>query len=103
MRERDGVIPARLSEFLRWPAGEPRPQRLDQYIALQYQSVAAIALSPLIGRIAAALAGTPEIRIFNSALIAKYPGADATYAVVGWHCDKAYWPTCRGKHRPVVL
>jgi hypothetical protein len=99
--DRDGEIPSRLRRFLKWdPEGERSP-RLNQYIALQYRSVAELALHPVIGEIAAQLAGCDEIRLFNSSLIVKEPGDQGQFAQVGWHCDKAYWPTC-SSHRMIT-
>ncbi len=90
----DRRVPASLEGFLSWPAGEPRPTRLNQYIALQYRAVAELAAFPALARTAALLSENPELRIFNTALVRKRPGADQQYARVGWHCDLAYWRTC---------
>ncbi|MFF3751433.1 phytanoyl-CoA dioxygenase family protein [Streptomyces sp. NPDC002018] len=91
---RDIHIPQRLREFLAWPPGEPRPTRLNQYIALQYRAMADLASFPALAQIAALLSGSRRLRIFNTALIRKRPGAAEQYAQVGWHCDRAYWATC---------
>jgi hypothetical protein len=91
---RDREIPYRLQDFLAWPVGEPRPTRLNQYIALQYQAMSDLASFPELARTAALLSESPEMRIFNTALIMKRPGAEQQYARVGWHCDNAYWETC---------
>lgn len=93
-RPRDLILPAALEQFFELPASERRPQRFNQYIAFQYQAVADLLLTPLIGQIAATLARASEIRVFNTALIVKEPGSAARYANVGWHCDRAFWPTC---------
>jgi hypothetical protein len=95
---RDGAMPEALREFLRWEPPAPRPTRLNQYIAAQYSLIGTLALHEGIGRIAALLTGAREIRLFNSALIAKQPGPAARYATVGWHCDQAYWPTCSSRN-----
>ncbi|MFC9327339.1 phytanoyl-CoA dioxygenase family protein [Kitasatospora sp. NPDC057015] len=91
---RDLEPPASMKEFLAWPAGEPRPTRLNQYIALQYRAMADLAAHPALARTAALLTGSSRLRIFNTALIRKRPGAARQYARVGWHCDRAYWSTC---------
>lgn len=96
-RVRDLALPHTLGSFLGAPEEtlrSPRPPRLNQYIGHQYQSIAALTQLPILGEIAAALSRTSEIRIFNTALVVKEPGADRPYATVGWHCDAAYWPTC---------
>jgi len=94
----DQPLSPALEEFLGWPIGQPRPRQSNQYITLQYGAIADLLLSPLIGRIAAALARTSEIRVFNSALIVKEPGLDSSYTSVAWHCDKAFWPTCSSQN-----
>ncbi|MEE1729358.1 phytanoyl-CoA dioxygenase family protein [Streptomyces sp. BE282] len=91
---RDLDVPRSLREFLAWPPGEPRPTRLNQYICLQYRAMAELASFPALARIAALLAGSRRLRIFNTALIRKRPGSAEQYAQVGWHCDRAYWATC---------
>ena len=92
--ERDGEIPARLKRLLAWQPGSPRSPWLNQYIALQYRVLADVSHHPALGEIAAKLSRSTEIRIFNTALIVKKPGLAQQYGRVGWHCDKAYWPTC---------
>lgn len=96
--ERDGSMPTRLANFLAWPSGERRTARLNQYIAFQYRALAAVVFQPIIGEIAAHLADSATVRLFNSALIVKEPGEYLRYARVGWHCDLAYWPTCSSRN-----
>ena len=92
--ERDRRLPASLAGFLQWPPGEPRPVRLNQYIAFQYESIFQLASYSELGRMAALLSGSDQVRLFNTALIVKRPGAESRYARVGWHCDQSYWTTC---------
>ncbi|MEU1122894.1 phytanoyl-CoA dioxygenase family protein [Streptomyces sp. NPDC005899] len=91
---RDLRVPQGLRDFLAWPPGMPRPTRLNQYIALQYQAISDLTSFPALARTAALLTGSSQLRIFNTALIRKRPGAARQYARVGWHCDRAYWATC---------
>lgn len=91
--ERDRAVPRRLiSYFERGPGA--RGVRANEYIVQQSTAVAALALSPVIGEIAAALARTDGIRLFNSSVVAKRPAVTERFTRVGWHCDRAYWPTC---------
>jgi ectoine hydroxylase-related dioxygenase (phytanoyl-CoA dioxygenase family) len=92
--ERDRTIPTTLEGFLAWSPPEVRPARCNQYIHLQYQSIFELVTSEALGRVAASLIGANVVRVFNSSLVIKPPGSHATYATVGWHADKAYWPTC---------
>ena len=93
-RAPDRQLPARLGAFLRWPPGTRRPERLNQYIALQYESIFRLATYPALVRMAGVLTGASRLRLFNTALIVKPPGSESRYAQVGWHCDQTYWPTC---------
>lgn len=79
-----------LGAHLDWRPGDDERLRLNDYAAQQLTAIGDVAFSPRVGAIAARLADTSEIRLFNSSLIRKPPGP----AVVGWHTDQAYWPTC---------
>jgi ectoine hydroxylase-related dioxygenase (phytanoyl-CoA dioxygenase family) len=48
---------------------------------------------PLIGAVAARLAGAKLIRVFQSTLIYKPPRPDEQSNIVPWHFDKHYWST----------
>jgi ectoine hydroxylase-related dioxygenase (phytanoyl-CoA dioxygenase family) len=50
-------------------------------------------LSPLLGAIAARLAGAGQIRLWQSGIIYKEPGVTDN-VTIGWHSDGAYWRTC---------
>jgi Phytanoyl-CoA dioxygenase (PhyH) len=94
---RDGLLPDALADFLAWDGASSRPSRLNQYIALQYQAVYDLVMTPRVHEIAAELSGADSLRIFNTALINKAPGAESRFATVGIHCDAAYWRTCSSK------
>lgn len=79
-----------LAAHLKATADQGERLRLNDYPVQQLDELRVLALKPLLGQIAAQLADTAAIRLFNSELIYKPPGAD----VVGWHADRAYWPTC---------
>lgn len=67
--------------------------RNNEYVSLQNRQLCQLALQPVIGAIAAKLARTSQIRLFDDQLVYKPPIARNGNAV-GWHADKAYWSTC---------
>lgn len=68
--------------------------RNNEFVTLQKKEIQALGFYPLVGAIAAALARTTEVRLFADSLINKLPTKPTSKGVVGWHSDKAYWPTC---------
>lgn len=81
--------------FSDWRPGDNDHLRNIEHLALRNRQVRRLALSPLIGAIAARLAGAATIRLWDDQLVWKAPvqsgGGDA---VIGWHTDRAYWMTC---------
>ena len=68
------------------------------HAALRRRELGAVAFDPVIGAIAARLAGASTIRLFHDQLIYKpreAPGA--TYTRIGWHTDGQYWLTCTSR------
>lgn len=53
-------------------------------------TIARLVLHPLIGRIAAGLAGVGGIRLWHDQLLYK-PPRSGTGGTIGWHQDKGYW------------
>jgi hypothetical protein len=94
--ERDWKLP--ISDgFTDWKPGDPDAIQIGEIVALQNREIRALVEEPVIGAIAARLAGTTSIRLWESELISKSPPKDkaaATSAPVGWHTDRAYWMTC---------
>lgn len=91
--ERDWKLP--ISDgFADWKVGDPDSIRIGEIIALQNREIRRLVEEPIIGAIAARLAGTNTIRLWESELISKSPPTSATSAPVGWHTDRAYWMTC---------
>ena len=69
---------------------------VDQAWAVS-DAVRACALSPEVGRIAAALIGVERVRIWGDLLLYKPPlHGDSVPGNVGWHQDKAYWACVDG-------
>ena len=92
---RDGEPPVELKEFLDWkPEYGYDRLRMNDYIAFQDNLLRDLCLKPIIGAVAARLAGTRQIRLFNTSMAYKPPQLDTAQAKVGWHNDRAYWQTC---------
>ena len=68
--------------------------RNNEFVTLQKKELKELGFYPLIGAISAALAKTTEVRLFADSLINKLPQKATSKGIVGWHSDKAYWPTC---------
>jgi ectoine hydroxylase-related dioxygenase (phytanoyl-CoA dioxygenase family) len=69
-------------------------QRHHDYVHYESDEIAAILRKPIIGAVAARLAGAAEIRLFQSTLIYKPPRPDEPTNLVPWHFDQHYWQTC---------
>ncbi|MCX6605375.1 MAG: phytanoyl-CoA dioxygenase family protein [Acidobacteria bacterium] len=93
---RDRVLPGAGKHFADWMPGDGEGTRNNEYLSLQNRKVSRLAWSPTVGSIAAAAAGTSEIRLFDDQIVNK-PGGQ-TNAVVGWHVDGDYWGTCSSKN-----
>ncbi len=68
--------------------------RNNEFVTLQKKELRAVGFHPMISAIAATLCNTSEIRLFADSLLCKYPTKAQERGIVGWHTDKAYWPTC---------
>lgn len=74
-----------------WAPGDGDGVRNSEYLTFQQPAFGVLTLAPLIGAIAARLAGADSIRIFDDQAVVKEPGDDGVF---GWHTDSAYWSTC---------
>lgn len=71
--------------------------------SLQKKEIRDLLNTPILGAIAAKLARTNSIRLFADALIAKRPFKGVNNpGIVGWHADRAYWPTC-SSHNMITM
>lgn len=61
-----------------------------QNLRLKHAGVAALATSPKLGRIAAALMGVTGVRIYHDQSLFKEPGGGSN--PTPWHQDQYYWP-----------
>lgn len=68
--------------------------RKHDYASLHCAALARLVREPLIGAMAARLAGTPEIRLWHDQLIYKPAEVEGTFSRIGWHTDRQYWTTC---------
>ncbi len=68
--------------------------RNNEFVTLQQQKLRAIGWHPIIRETAKLLTKSRSIRLFADSLISKFPTKDKNQGNVGWHTDKAYWPTC---------
>lgn len=92
--ERDAVLP--VSEgYSDWQSKDGFDTiRNNEFVSLQSQSLRQLALQPIVGAIAAKLAGTRQIRLLDDQLVYKPPQDQTAQTSVGWHADRAYWATC---------
>ncbi|MFD2767418.1 phytanoyl-CoA dioxygenase family protein [Micromonospora eburnea] len=89
--QRGRRLPKRPSTLAYWEPENGPVQRHNDYIHYESDEIGAILRKPLIGAVAARLAGAREIRIFQSTLIYKPPRLDEPTNLVPWHFDKHYW------------
>jgi len=88
---RDKQLPVN-EGYVDWMPGDGDGTRNNEYISLQNRRVQKLAWHPLIGEIAARLAGSDTIRLFDDQIVCKPPSQ--TRSSVGWHVDGDYWGTC---------
>lgn len=82
--------PPRLDD---WKQGDGEIQRKNDYIHYRDETIAKILSKPIIGAVAARLAQSSRISIFQSTLVLKPPVAEEDSNIVSWHFDRYYWPT----------
>jgi hypothetical protein len=91
--DRDARLPVE-DGYMDWKPGDGDGVRNCEYVALQNRRIRRLIEYPLLGAIAARLAGSRAVRLFDDQLIFKPPTTNGTSSVVGWHTDRAYWLTC---------
>jgi hypothetical protein len=91
--ERDRTLPLRPPRLAYWDPSKGDVQRHNDYVHYEHDGIARLLRKPLIGAVAAALARTDVIRVFQSTLIYKPPIVTEPTNVVPWHFDKHYWAT----------
>jgi hypothetical protein len=78
-----------------WRPGDDAGVQNSEFLTYQQPAFGPVTLAPLIGAIAARLAGTGAVRLFDDQAVVKQP--DDGEAVIGWHTDSAYWSTCTSR------
>ncbi|GAB2445978.1 phytanoyl-CoA dioxygenase family protein [Streptomyces incanus] len=91
---RDRTLPLRPPKLAYWEPGHGAVQRHNDYIHYEDDTIGRILRKPLLGAVAARLAGAEVIRVFQSTLIFKPPVAGEQSNIVPWHFDRHYWSTC---------
>jgi ectoine hydroxylase-related dioxygenase (phytanoyl-CoA dioxygenase family) len=91
---RDRELPVRPPHLAAWEPSHGPVQRHNDYVHYQSHAIGRILRKPLLGAVAAALAGTEEIRVFQATLILKPPNPAEPTNLVPWHMDRHYWQTC---------
>jgi hypothetical protein len=90
---RDRALPARPPRLAYWTSRSGAVQRHNDYIHYEVDAIASVLRKPLLGAVAARLAGAEQIRVFQSTLILKPPRPDEPSNLVPWHFDRDYWAT----------
>ena len=92
--ERDAEIPFETG-YSDWKIGDGDAVRNNQHVSYRKKELKKLMLQPIIGAIAAKLAGTSEIRLFEDTLVYKAPTTnEAEGGIVGWHNDYSYSSNC---------
>ena len=91
--ERDWILPPSTG-FSDWKPGGADTVRNAEVVALQNRQLHDLMLYPLLGAMAARLAGTSAVRYFADSLVYKPGNLPGNDSVVGWHTDRSYWGTC---------
>jgi hypothetical protein len=89
--ERSRTLPVRPPKLAAWQPSDGPVQRHNDYVHYESDAIARILRKPLIGAVAARLAGVDEIRVFQSTLILKPAVGGEPSNIVPWHFDKHYW------------
>jgi hypothetical protein len=91
--ERSRTLPVRPPRLAAWQPSDGPVQRHNDYVHYESDPIARVLCKPLVGAVAALLAGADEIRVFQSTLILKPAVAGEPSNIVPWHFDKHYWST----------
>ncbi|MEO0524815.1 MAG: phytanoyl-CoA dioxygenase family protein [Pseudomonadota bacterium] len=91
-RDRSLAGPAKFSD---WKPGDGDGVRNNEFCSLQNDTVQKLVALPILGAIAARLARSPEIRLFDDQAVYKPPaGIGNNVTAIGWHTDHSCWSTC---------
>jgi Phytanoyl-CoA dioxygenase (PhyH) len=90
---RDRALPAHPPTLAYWTPEMGDVLRHNDYIHVEVDAIRNILTKPLIGAVAALLAGAEAIRVFQATLIYKPPLPEEKTTEVPWHFDRNYWAT----------
>ncbi|WP_239341944.1 phytanoyl-CoA dioxygenase family protein [Frankia sp. CiP3] len=91
---RDRPLPVRPPRLAYWEPSQGDVHRHNDYIFYEEETIRRILSKPVIAAVAARIAQTSQIRLWNSTLIHKPPRLDDARNIVPWHFDRHYWQTC---------
>jgi ectoine hydroxylase-related dioxygenase (phytanoyl-CoA dioxygenase family) len=92
--EQDATLPYSVG-YSDWKPGDGDAVRNNQHVSYRKKELRKLALQPIIGAIAARLARTTEIRLFEDTLVYKAPITTGEKGgIVGWHTDYSYSSNC---------
>ncbi len=90
--KRDHALP-RTAKFSDWRPEDGDGVRNNEFCSLQNDTVRKLVMMPLLGTIAAKLARSPAIRLFDDQSAYKPPAGNGNaVAVVGWLTDPEIFP-----------
>ncbi|WP_040833975.1 phytanoyl-CoA dioxygenase family protein [Nocardia brevicatena] len=93
-RERDYELPGAIDELYDWAPGAVHQIRFNDYVALTNRRLRDFMLQPIVAAIAARLARTSQIRLWQSSIVYKQPQTAGGDTTIGWHAERAYLRTC---------
>ncbi|MGP4002616.1 phytanoyl-CoA dioxygenase family protein [Streptomyces sp. 8N706] len=91
---RDRVLPRRPPRLAYWEPEQGDVHRHNDYIFYEDDTIRRILSKPVVAAVAARIARTSRIRLWNSTLIHKPPRPEDARNIVPWHFDRHYWQTC---------
>lgn len=68
--------------------------RNNEFVTLQKLAFRNLGWHKTLVETAKIFMNTDKVRLFADSLVTKYPSHSEKKGIVGWHSDKAYWPTC---------
>jgi len=77
-----------------WKPDQGDTLRKNDWSTLQHPGIMSLIRKPILGAMAARLAGTSQIRLWHDQLLWKPVERPGKQANVGWHTDRGYWKTC---------
>lgn len=91
---RDRRLPTTPPRIAYWKPEDGDVTRHNDYVFNEDDVVREVLSKPVIAAVAARLARTDQIRLWNSTLIYKPPRPNDSTAIIPWHMDRHYWSTC---------